>query len=260
MIKAVPQLTYAGESLLMRAVSGEKITFTRFKAGDAKQRDSSIYDGSDFEVLTDIINTKLTFDITGIDTSEQGVAQISGAFSTANIGSEFVWRELGVFAKGEDNIELLYAYAYDSSPSYIEPYSADIALYQKLTFAVAIGEAENVTAQVTVNQPMAGGYAGDGLGAREIVLGFKPRAVMLTDEFGRTFAADGVYGGIATRGHGVRGLGSDSAADGEEWSSGETALLITDTGFKVGAVANETAANSICTNLSGVYYNYVAIS
>lgn len=259
MIKTVPQLTLHGESLLIRAVAGEQITFTRFKAGDAVKQDQTIYDGTGFEELDDIIDAKLSFDITEIDTSEAGVAAIGGAFATADITSEFAWRELGVFAKGEDNVEVLYAYAYDAEPSTIAAYSEDLAIYQKITFAVAIGEAESVTATINENLPQTGYYKGNGANKRTIALGFKPHAVMVTDEYGRTQAADGVYGGVATRAHAVRGAGS-SAADGTSWNTGGTALKITENGFIVSYVSSETAANSIMTNVADLYYNYIAIS
>lgn len=259
MINSVPQLTLLGESLLVRAVAGEKVTFTRFKAGDAVKSDQSIYDGADFEQLDDIIDAKLSFDITDIDTSEAGIAAIGGRFATEDIEEAFVWRELGVFAKGEDNNEVLYAYAYDDNPATVSAHSEDLEIYQKITFAIAISDAENITVEANENMMQTGYYKGNGASMRQITLGYRPRAIMLTDEFGRMQTSEGLFGGIATREHAVRIAGS-TAASGAEWLTGETAIMITNDGFIVSYVESQTEEGTIATNAANVYYNYIAIN
>lgn len=148
MISNAPTLTNAGEALLMRAIAGETITFTKFKAGDG-----SLSPGTQIKTLTDLISTVIPFDITKVDDSQPGSIQISGAFDSSEITEAFYWRELGIFAKGEDGTEILYAYANDGEDAgIIRPIETEVQTKQSVTMIVAIGEAEHVTVVISPTQ------------------------------------------------------------------------------------------------------------
>ena len=86
---------------------------------------------------------------------------------------------------------------------------------------------------------VAGTYSGNNAESREINLGFQPVAVMLENSFGKRPAVDfNMYGGLAVQG------GSLNHSD--------TALTITQTGFRVGKVGESL------TNFSGNSYRYLA--
>ena len=86
---------------------------------------------------------------------------------------------------------------------------------------------------------VAGTYSGNNAESREINLGFQPVAVMLENSFGKRPAVDfNMYGGLAGQG------GSLNHSD--------TALTITQTGFRVGKVGESL------TNFSGNSYRYLA--
>ena len=86
---------------------------------------------------------------------------------------------------------------------------------------------------------VAGTYSGNNAESREINLGFQPVAVRLENSFGKRPAVDfNMYGGLAVQG------GSLNHSD--------TALTITQTGFRVGKVGESL------TNFSGNSYRYLA--
>lgn len=92
MLQVAPILTNQGESLQIRALSGEQIIFTRMKIGSGTCSGT----GKD---LTDLITPKLTFDLTGIEVANN-YATISGQFDTTMITSSFQWKEFGLFCAG----------------------------------------------------------------------------------------------------------------------------------------------------------------
>lgn len=151
MISTAPALTDQGKSLLMRAVGGEAIVFTRFKAGNGTLSAGQTIDG-----LTDLINPVLAFSITEMDDAQEGLLALTGEFDNSDVAADFVWRELGIFAKGEDETEILYAYSNDGTDAgVVRKLNTDIITLQEITFLIAIGEAENVTAVYSPHQQYA---------------------------------------------------------------------------------------------------------
>ena len=144
MISIAPTLTDAGKSLIIRGMDSETITFTRFKVGDGE------LEGRDPAELSDLINTLVAFGIDSIDTSNEGFIELTGHFDNSGLSSDFRWRELGIFAKGEDDVEWLYAYANDGdNAGTIRKAQTDVIVEQTVTLIVAVGSAESVDAIVT---------------------------------------------------------------------------------------------------------------
>lgn len=142
MISKAPILTDAGRSLLLRAVSGEELTFTRFKIGDG-----SLEEGQTGRELTDLINEVLEVGISEMTVLERGIIELDGEFDSNDVDQDFTWRELGLFAKGEDEEEVLYAYANDGADAGTMPaQSEDVYTGQVIKLLVVVGEAEHVTA------------------------------------------------------------------------------------------------------------------
>ena len=141
MISVAPTITDAGKDLLFRAVSGEAITFTRFKIGNGNLVNSEI------APLTDLINPLVEFPIVESDASEKGYVKITGKFDNTYIKDEFQWRELGLFCKGEDGVEVLYAYSNDGeNAGVLKVQTSDVVAEQTVALVIAIGDAPNVTA------------------------------------------------------------------------------------------------------------------
>ena len=142
MIATAPVLTESGMSLLTRAVSGEQITFTRFVVGDGQ-----LPSGGTPQERTALVHQVLTFSITEMDNEQEGLIALTGEFDNEDVVEDFTWRELGILAKGEDNVEILYAYSNDgANASVVRQLNTDVLTIQEVTMIIAIGEAENVTA------------------------------------------------------------------------------------------------------------------
>lgn len=151
MIATAPSLTDQGKSLLMRAIGGEQITFTRFKVGSG-----TLPSGQTIDALTDLITPVLDFAITDMDDTQEGLLALTGEFDNSDVEADFTWRELGIFARGEDNTEILYAYSNDGADAgIVRQLNTDVITQQEVTMIIAIGEAENVTAVYSPHQQYA---------------------------------------------------------------------------------------------------------
>ena len=141
MISVAPTITDAGKNLLLRAIGGEAITFTRFKIGNGELSETEIAD------MLDLINPLVEFAINEIDTFQKGFVKLTGTFDSTYITSDFRWRELGIFCKGEDGTEVLYAYSNDgANAGMLKANAADVVAEQTVALVIAVGDATNVTA------------------------------------------------------------------------------------------------------------------
>ena len=141
MISVAPTITEAGRNLQIRAIAGETITFTRFKIGNGELADT------DIPALVDLINPLVEFSINEMDKSEKGYLKLTGKFDSTFITSDFRWRELGVFCKGEDEVEVLYAYSNDGeNAGMLKANSTDVVAEQTVALVIAVGDATSVTA------------------------------------------------------------------------------------------------------------------
>ena len=153
MIPVVPALTNHGMSLLIRGTSGdEQITFTRFKLGDGE-----LATGQDQDTLSDLIHPCHAFAINAIDEVEdEGYIKITGTFNSADIVDDFTWREIGIFAQGDDENEVLYAYANSGDDaSTLRALTNTIGTEQTIILFVAVGEATHITAIVSPSEQYA---------------------------------------------------------------------------------------------------------
>ena len=141
MFQSSPILTTAGINLLLRAVGGEQITFTRFKIGDGV-----VPSGTSPADLTDLVSVKLAFPIAGVDDTKPRYLTINGHFSSLDVAEDFRLRELGLFCKGEDNVEKLYCYINDGEEGAGTVKAAGCAVLteQDVSIIVAVGNAPNV--------------------------------------------------------------------------------------------------------------------
>ena len=142
MITMAPRLTEMGKSLIVRGVSGEKLTFTCFKLGAG-------YNGDAAENIRNMVEPIMTVGISVNAGLEDGLIRLQGQFENSLIPQDFVWRELGIYCKGEDNAEVLYAYCADEAGENLAKVTTGVAVRQSLNAIVAVGEAENVTAIIT---------------------------------------------------------------------------------------------------------------
>ena len=139
-----PTLTNAGKELLTRSVGGEKITFTRFVVGNGDQP-------GEIAEMTAVVNPRLSFPISSCENTNPGYVKVNGRFTSNDIESDFRWKELGLLCKGEDGVEMLYAYLNDGeNGTWLKAKGTDVTAENAVSIVIAIGGAKNVTA-ITVD-------------------------------------------------------------------------------------------------------------
>ena len=102
------------------------------------------------------------------------------------------------------------------------------------------------TALAAASRVVAGTYTGNGDASRLIVLGFQPKAVLLTDESGEMRYGYYCYGGLALPGHPVR------------LNESLVSLSVEENGFRVYYLSNNGTSWKLFTNSSGSLFHYLA--
>lgn len=145
MILVAPNETYIGMSMMLRALNGEKITFTRFKIGNG-----TVNEGNDVKDFTDLVNPLIEFGITSIDKPSDNTMVIEGGFNTSVITEDFRCREIGLFCKGEDDVEVLYAYAFSGEEAgMLKKNTSGVTATQRFAFSITLSSSANITAVLT---------------------------------------------------------------------------------------------------------------
>ena len=133
-------LTDAGESLVAGVLAGQTITFTRAVLGDG-----DMPEGASPADMTSVSSPRAEASITMATRTEDGRAVIGVRYSNEDQDADFEWSELGLYAKGPDGTEVLYAYGHDDAPE-LMPKGGE-TLVEKLLYVVTyVGEDAEVTA------------------------------------------------------------------------------------------------------------------
>ena len=98
-------ITNNGLDMIALSQSGAKLIFTKIKLGDGQIGDNDVMK------LTDIINERMTSQISSIEAKGNGQIAIKFTVDNSELTSGFFVREIGIFAKiNETGEEKLYAY------------------------------------------------------------------------------------------------------------------------------------------------------
>lgn len=100
------QFTKQGLQMLIQAQNNHTITFTCGKLGSG-----TLESNDDPAAFTELKAPKMTLPITDVDDSNPEKLILTFDASNTNLEEGFISRELGVFAKLDEGIEILYAYA-----------------------------------------------------------------------------------------------------------------------------------------------------
>ena len=130
-------ITVKGMELLSKALAGEPIEFTRIELGDGQ------YEG-DLGFAEKLINVKQNLPINNLDRNGSQVT-LSAVLRVEDIRTDFIWREIGIYAKGQDNVEHLYMYGYTENTSYI---SRDSLNEKLIHVTVMVSNAAQITATI----------------------------------------------------------------------------------------------------------------
>jgi len=138
----IPNLTDAGKNLLLRALTGETINFTKIQIGNGEAQNP--------REATALANPIMTIPISNISIGEDYVT-LTGLFTNSTVTNGFHITEAGFFADDPDDPgnEILYALGNeDESTADYVPSNTNRILEMELDALIFIGDAENVTAAI----------------------------------------------------------------------------------------------------------------
>ena len=134
-------LTNKGRELLAKAVAGETLTFTKMETGDG------IFTG-DVKTLTVLVNKKDDFNINQIENTGNGQVLLKAIISNKNITTGYYIKEIGMFAHGDDNVEILYAYNKAIEADYFPAFNSSNVVEVEYQNIIIVDQAQNVTAVI----------------------------------------------------------------------------------------------------------------
>lgn len=133
-------LTEKGRELLAKGLGGGKIEFTKMQIGDGTTT-------TDARNMTALVNPKKDLTILNINVTG-GQCELTALLSNQNLNTGFYIKELGVFARGTDGIEILYAYNVSINPDFIPPFNANNIVEIEYVDTLIVDQAANVTAVI----------------------------------------------------------------------------------------------------------------
>lgn len=130
-------ITTKGMELLSKALSGEQLEFTRIEMG------SGNFEG-DIGSVEALVEVRQSLPINKIARKGSQVT-LSTSLKIEAITTPFEWTEIGVYARGEDNVEVLYMYGHTTNSSYI---SKDSLNEKLINVTVLVASTTQVTAVI----------------------------------------------------------------------------------------------------------------
>ena len=134
-------LTEKGRELLAKGLAGETITFTKMAIGDGTTATSE-------REMTALVNQITTLQLLNVDTKGNGTCEINALLTNKSVTTGFYIRELGIFAHGNDNVEILYAYNTSANADYLPPFSANNVVEIEYMDTIIVDQVENITATI----------------------------------------------------------------------------------------------------------------
>lgn len=134
-------LTEKGRELLAKGLAGETITFTKMAIGDGTSLTSE-------RERRALVNQITTLPILNINVKRNGTCEINALLTNKSVTTGFYIKELGIFAHGNDNVEILYAYNISTSPDFVPPFSANNVVEIEYVDTIIVDQVANVTAVI----------------------------------------------------------------------------------------------------------------
>ena len=130
-------ITTRGMELLSKAISGDQLEFTRIEIGNGN------FEG-DIGSAESLVEVRQSLPINKIVRKGSQVT-LSTSLKIEDITTPFEWTEIGVYARGEGNVEVLYMYGYTTNSSYI---SKDSLNEKLINVTVLVASTTQVTAVI----------------------------------------------------------------------------------------------------------------
>lgn len=132
-------LTDAGRALIVKALNGTAINFTKFALGDGVAPKEP-------RKLKALVHLAANMEINSIELSPN-CAVLESTYTNSGLKTKLVAREIGIFATDPDDGEILYAYANaGAEAAVVPPESGDMTVQETFHMVVTVGDTTNVTA------------------------------------------------------------------------------------------------------------------
>ena len=138
------KLTDKGLQLLVECQTGKRLTFTRVAMGDGEMKD-----GENIRALETLKHECITLPIKSCDVTGKGTTTLVTQLINNDLEKGFFAREVGIFAKGEDGKEVLYAIRNTGNDSeYIPAGGGSECIDMIYEIVTVVDQCENVTAVI----------------------------------------------------------------------------------------------------------------
>ena len=137
-------LTNNGKKLLEEALTGKRLTFTKFQFGDGETTEDS-------KEVTELVNVNKETTINQIENSGNGQVMLRVIVNNKDVDTGYYIKEIGVFAKCDDGEEVLYAYNKAMKPDYLPVYNGINLVELEYQNYITIAQIEDVTAIIDEN-------------------------------------------------------------------------------------------------------------
>lgn len=136
-------LTDKGREILLEAIAGENLHFTRGAVGDGAEPQTP-------EALTELVNERLSLTIHRIRAKDNGTCEVVMEIDNTSLQSGMWLREFGLFATDPDtDEETLYAYCNKGNyAGYLEGYDGHNPITFTLKIITVVDNAENITVDI----------------------------------------------------------------------------------------------------------------
>ena len=134
-------ITEQGRDLIAKGLAGGSITFTKMQLGDGTTT-------NDGRTMTALVSPKSDLPIININFNKTGICDLGALISNKDMTAGFYIKELGIFAKGDDGVEILYAYNVSPNPAFIPPFSSNNVVEIEYIDSIIVDQVSNVTALI----------------------------------------------------------------------------------------------------------------
>lgn len=139
-----PTLTQSGINLMIKALCGGEIQFTKLKIGNGSA------EGIDIKTLTDLINPIKNINISRMDRNDNNVILVGTGYDNSEVESDITWNEVGVYATDPDEGEILFAYVNtENALEIIKSNRSGVSIENNLSVMLIISSDITISAVIT---------------------------------------------------------------------------------------------------------------
>ena len=137
-------ITSSGQELTAKLIAGTSTaTFTKVCTSDYD------YSGISLENLTELNDVKQTALVSKVSRTDTTIVEVLAAINNTNITTGYYVKALGLYAKGSDNIEILYGVSIETeNPDYMPAYGGKTVSGISYRLNTKVDNSEQVTIEV----------------------------------------------------------------------------------------------------------------